>query len=128
MDNRLKPKANTDGHPRFEKAPGEQGQVDWKEDISIANKFGEIFVINVLHSTLKFSRYSHLELSVQKRYDDVARGLINGFIKFGGVPKELLFDNMSTVANIYAKPKQPTTAISKLAKDFGFKVRFCGTR
>ena len=128
LDNRLKPKTNTDGHPRFEKAPGEQVQVDWKEDISIANKFGEIFVINVLHSTLKFSRYSHLELSVQKRYDDVARGLINGFIKFGGVPKELLFDNMSTVANVHAKPKQPTTAISKLAKDFGFKVRFCGTR
>ena len=128
LDNKLKPKSNTDGHPRFEKDPGEQGQVDWKEDISIANKFGEIFVINVLHCTLKFSRYSHLELSVQKRYDDVARGLINGFIKFGGVPKELLFDNMSTVANIHTKPKQPTTAISKLAKDFGFKVRFCGTR
>ena len=128
LDNSLKPKSNTDGHPRFEKKPGEQGQVDWKEDISIANKYGEIFVINVLHFTLKFSRYSHLELSVQKRYDDVARGLINGFLKFGGVPKELLFDNMSTVANIHVKPKRPTTAISRLAKDFGFKVRFCGTR
>lgn len=128
LDNKLKPKSNTDGHPRFERKPGEQGQVDWKEDISIANKYGEIFVINVLHFTLKFSRYGHLELSVQKRYDDVARGLINGFIKFGGVPKELLFDNMSTVANTHAKPKRPTTAISRLAKDFGFTVRFCGTR
>ena len=128
IENKLKPTSNTDGHPRFEKGPGEQGQIDWKEDISIANKYGEIFVINVFHFTLKFSRYSYLELSIQKRYDDVARGLINGFLKFGGVPKELLFDNMSTVANIQSKPKRPTTAISKLAKDFGFKVRFCGTR
>ena len=62
------------------------------------------------------------------RFDDVSRGLINGFIKFGGVPKELLFDNMSTVANINAKPKRPTDAISQLAKEFGFKVRLCRTR
>lgn len=126
--NKLKPKAQVDGHPRYEKGPGEQGQVDWKEDISIANRYGEIFTINVLHLVLKFSRFSHLNLSVQKRFDDVSRGLINGFVKFGGVPKELLFDNMSTVANINAKPKRPTDAISQLAKDFGFKVRLCRTR
>ena len=35
---------------------------------------------------------------------------------------------MSTVANINAKPKKPTASITKLAKEFGFKVRFCGTR
>lgn len=70
IENKLKPKSKTDGHPRFEKGPGEQGQIDWKEDISIANKYGEIFVVNVLHFVLKFSRYSYLELSVQKRYDD----------------------------------------------------------
>lgn len=127
-ENKLKSKSDNSGHPRYEKGPGEQGQVDWKEDISIADKWGEIFVINVLHMTLKYSRFSHLDMSIQKRFEDVSRGLINGFIKFGGVPKELLFDNMSTVANIKAKPKKPTTAISKLAKDFDFKIRFCGTR
>lgn len=127
-ENKLKPKMNTKGHPRYEKGPGEQGQVDWKEDISIADKWGEIFIVNVLHMTLKYSRFSHLDMSIQKRFDDVSRGLINGFIKFGGVPKELLFDNMTTVANINAKPKKPTDAISKFAKDFGFKVRLCRTR
>lgn len=125
---KLKPKSKIEGHPRFEKKPGEQGQVDWKEDITIANKYGEIFTINVLHLTLKFSRYSCLDLSVQKRFDDVARGLINGFNKFGGIPHELLFDNMSTVANVRSKPKKATDAISRMAKDFDFKIRFCGTR
>ena len=67
-------------------------------------------------------------MSIQKRFDDVSRGLINSFIKFGGVPKELLFDNMSTVANTNVKPKKPTNAILQMAKDFGFKVRLCRTR
>ena len=127
-ENKLKPKSNTTGHPRYEKGPGIQGQVDWKEDISIADKWGEIYTVNVLHMTLKYSRFSHLDMSVQKRFEDVARGLINGFTKFGGVPMELLFDNMPTVANTNVKPKKPTDAISKLSKDFGFKVRLCGVR
>ena len=126
--NNLKPKTKNEGHPRFEKKPGKQGQVDWKEDIKLTNKHGETFTINILHITLKFSRYGHLNLSVQKIFDDVARGLINIFLKFGGVPEELLFDNMSTVANVNARPKKPTDAIARLAGDFGFKVRFCKSR
>ena len=128
QNNKLKPKAQTQGHPRFEKNPGEQAQIDWKEDISIANKYGEIFVVNILHAVLKFSRFNHIELSVFKRFDDVARCIINAFKHFGGVPDELLFDNMSTVANINAKPKKPTDAIRHMAKDFGFKVRLCKVR
>lgn len=126
--NKLKPKAITQGHPRFEKNPGEQAQVDWKEDINITNIYGEKFVINVLHTTLKYSRYAHLEMTVQKRFDDVARGLINSFRKFGGVPKELLFDNMATVSNTNVKPKKPTDSIMRMAKDFGFKVKLCKAR
>ena len=49
IENKLKPTQNDLGHPRYEKNPGEQGQVDWKEDISIANAYGEIFTINILH-------------------------------------------------------------------------------
>ena len=64
VKNKLKPKADNSGHPRYEKEPGEQAQVDWKEDISIADKYGEIFVINVLHMTLKYSRFSHLEMTI----------------------------------------------------------------
>ena len=126
--NKLKPKARTHGHPRFEKNPREQAQVDWNEDISITNIYGEKFVINVLHTTLKYSRYAHLEMTAQKRFDDVARGLINSFRKFGGVPKELLFDNMATVSNTNVTPKKPTDSIMQMAKDFGFKVRLCKAR
>ena len=126
--NNLISKEEIEGHPRYEKGPGEQAQVDWKEDITLVSKFGEVFVVNVLHVVLKYSRFSHLELSLNKTFDDVARGLINSFIRFGGVPKECLFDNMPTVANVNAKPKKPTDAIKRMAKDFGFEVRLCGVR
>lgn len=126
--NKLKPKTRQQGHPRFEKNPGEQAQVDWKEDIHICDRYGEVFIINVLHTTLKYSRYSHLEMTVQKRFDDVARGLINSFRKFGGIPKELLFDNMATVSNTNVKPKKPTVSILQMSKDFDFKVRLCKSR
>lgn len=124
----LKPKTKSEGHPRVETLPGDQAQVDWKEDISLVSKYGEIFVINVFHITLSFSRYSHLELSIQKRTDDVYRGLINGFGAFGGIPKEILFDNMPTVAITHGKRKKLTAGISKFAKDFGFRVRLCAKR
>ena len=36
----LKPKKTQKGHPRYETAPGIQAQVDWKEDITIRNRYG----------------------------------------------------------------------------------------
>ncbi len=126
--NNLKPKRTSEGNPRYETPPGKQGQVDWKEDIKLASKYGEIFIINVLHVSLGFSKYSYLELSIQKQTDDVFRCLINSFKFYGGVPDELLFDNMPTVAITGKGKKQPTKAISQLAREFGFKVRLCGTR
>jgi len=126
--NKLKPKSSNEGHPRYEKGPGEQSQADWKEDICISNCYGEMFTINIFHQVLKYSRCSCLHMSIYKRFDDVARGLINGFLFYGGVPREILFDNMSTVANINAKPKKPTEAIKRMSKDFGFKIRLCKSR
>ena len=38
---------------------------------------------------------------------------------FGGVPKELLFDNMATVSNTNVTPKKPTGSIMQMAKDWG---------
>jgi len=51
----LKPEKKVKGHPRFETAPGEQAQVDWKENIKLVSKSGEEFVINVLDFKLGYS-------------------------------------------------------------------------
>lgn len=126
--NKLIPKKKNTAHPRYETVVGKQGQVDWKEDISLVSSNGEIFVINVFHVVLGFSKYSHLEISIQKRTYDVYRCLIKCFEAFGGIPDELLFDNMSTIANVSGNKKSLTNSIKSFAKDFGFNVRLCGTR
>ena len=124
----LKSDAKTIGHPRVETPAGEQAQADWKEDITLVSKYGEIFIINIFHVVLGFSRFNYLELSLKRCTEDVHRCLINAFKAFGGVPVEIVFDNMSTVANTHVKPKRPTESISRLAKEFGFKVRLCASR
>lgn len=53
----LKPAKSTKGHPRFETMPSKQTQVDWKEDISIRNKFNEVFTIQVFNYKVGNSRY-----------------------------------------------------------------------
>lgn len=126
--NKLFPKDVTKGHPRFDTPVGKQGQVDWKEDIPLVSRNNEKFVINVMQVVLKHSTYSHLDISIQKKTDDVYRCLINSFKAFGGVPAEILFDNMSTVVNVSGRKKEITKGMAAFAKDFGFKIRLCGTR
>ena len=126
--NKLLPKTSTTGHPRYATPIGKMAQVDWKEDIPLISRTGDKFIINVMHVALKYSAYSHLDISIQKCTDDVYRCLINSFKAFGGVPEVLLFDNMSTVANITGRKKKITTGMATFAKDFGFKIRLCGTK
>ena len=46
---------------RFETLPGKQAQVDWKEDITMISKYGEVFKFNVLSFKLGNSRYVYYE-------------------------------------------------------------------
>lgn len=72
----LKPTKTAAGHPRFETAPGMQAQVDWKEDVSIANKYGEIFTFQVFDYKLGNSRYTHYTYKLYKTIQDVFDFLI----------------------------------------------------
>ncbi len=125
---KLKDQKPKEGHPRYETGPGVQGQVDWKEDITLHSKNGETVTINIFHLVLGFSDFSHIVLSIRKRIDDVERCMIECFREFGGIPEELLFDNMPTVVTVNGREKKLTSAIKGFAADFGFKVRTCATR
>lgn len=43
----LKPKKTEKGHPRYETDMGVQAQVDWKEDVTLLNRYGEPFTFQV---------------------------------------------------------------------------------
>jgi transposase len=124
----LKPKKTPKGHPRFETAPGIQAQVDWKENISIANKYGEIFTFQVFDYKLGNSRYTHFTYKLYKTRQDVFDCLIASFQATGGVPREILFDNMSSVVDRDGNRANISNQMRSFAKDFNFKIKLCKPR
>ena len=113
---------------RFETDKGQQAQLDWKENIDFVLSTGEVININIFVLILSYSRFRIYRLSLEKTQDILFSFLNESFETFGGVPKELLTDNMKTVMD------QPRTAyqsgkvnnkFQQFADDYGFKVRPC---
>lgn len=126
--NHLRPKNTPKGHPRYETAPGIQAQVDWKEDIKIANCYGEIFTFQVFDYKLGYSRYPIFTYKLYKTRQDVIDCLISSFKATGGVPREILFDNMSSVVDRDGNRRNISNRIKAFAKDFNFKIKLCKPR
>lgn len=116
------------GHPRFETEPGLQAQVDWKENVSIANRYGEIFTFQVFDYKLGYSRYPIFIYKLYKTRQDVFDCLIASFKATGGVPREILFDNMASVVDISGNRRSVNPKFRSFAKDFGFKIKLCKPR
>lgn len=113
---------------RFETSPGLQAQVDWKEDFKIINRNGEKFVVNIFLMVLGYSRYKYIELTIDRKQDTLFECILHACNAFGGVPHEVLFDNMSTVVDRSSSTYR-TVIINKkfaqFAKDVGFAVHTC---
>lgn len=128
---KLKPSkgdASGGGDTRYETNPADMAQCDWKENMILTSRSGETFVVNIFHLVLKFSRFSYIELTLSKEQPIVFRCLINAFKFYGGVPKRILFDNMSTVIDTNVKPKRVNHKMVQFAKDMNFRVESCKTR
>lgn len=124
----IKPKKYSKGHPRFETLPGQQGQADWKENMNIANCYGEIFTFQVFDYKLGHSRYCHFTYKTTKTRQDVFDCLIAAFKATGGVPKEILFDNMSSVVDLKDGRRHVNNQMKAFADDFHFKIRLAKPR
>ena len=95
----LKPKTNNKVHLRYETEYGKQLQFDWKEDMKMISKNGELFEFNIFSATLGASRLHIFLYSENKTRIDVQRCLVKTFEYIQGVPKEILTDNMSSIIN-----------------------------
>ena len=113
---------------RFETNPGLQAQVDWKEDMTLVNRFGEVFRINIFLMVLGYSRYKFLMITSDRTQETLFNCMVSAFKHFGGVPHEILFDNMKTVVD-HAKSSFARTVFNEcfayFAKDIGFKPIAC---
>ena len=124
----ITPNKKVRGHPRFETAPGLQAQVDWKEDLQIANCLGEIFTIQVFDYKLGYSRYCRFVYKRTRTQQEVFDRLIQCFMATGGVPREILFDNMRAIVDIVDGSRRINSKAKQFAKDFGFKIKLAKPR
>ena len=124
----LKPKKVQKGHPRYETDMGVQAQVDWKEDVTLYNRYGESFTFQVFDYKLGYSRYPIFTYKLYKTRQDVFDCLITSFKATGGVPKEILFDNMSSVVDRDGNKANISNEMKAFAKDMGFQIKLCKPR
>ena len=76
---------------RFETEPGEQMQADWATVRSGAAK------LKVFIATLGWSRTAYVEFCDDEQVETLIACHEKAFLAFGGVPLEVLYDNMKTV-------------------------------
>ena len=76
---------------RYETAPGHQMQIDFGDTRVWIG--GERIRIHVFVATLGYSRRLHIRASQRQRQTDWFEGMEGAFLRFGGVPAEVLIDN-----------------------------------
>ncbi len=113
---------------RFETTPGLQAQVDWKEDLNMVNRSGEIFNINIFLIVLGYSRLKYVKLTSDRNQGTLFTSMIDAFSYYGGIPSEILFDNMKTVVD-QSKSNFRQTVFNEtfrfFSHDSGFKPIAC---
>jgi transposase len=120
--------ASPKGAVRFETPAGKQAQLDWKESIAYETRDGEKVEVNVGVLVLSHSRMRSFLLTISKAQPILLSFLTETFEALGGVPTELVTDNMKTVmdeARTEYSSGKINAKFAQFAKDFGFTVKPC---
>lgn len=110
-------------HPLYEVNPGQQLQFDFKENLSITLKNGEVIKFNVFSATLGYSRYHIFIYSPNKTTEDVLRCLIETYRRLGGVSKTAFTDNMSAIVSIKNGKKRKHSRVIQFFKDIDVELQ-----
>ncbi|WP_370521055.1 IS21 family transposase [Pantoea sp. BAV 3049] len=108
---------------RFETEPGQQMQVDWG---TMRNGKSPL---HVFVAVLGYSRMLYAEFTDNMRYETLEACHRNAFAFFGGVPREVLYDNMKTVVQ-QRDAYQPGShrfnpSLWRFGQEMGFSPRLC---
>jgi transposase len=113
---------------RFETEPGLQAQVDWKE-FGKQTVDGRIVKLSAFVMVLGFSRKAFVLFTTSMDTETLLACHILAFAYFGGVPREILYDNMRTAFQPDAEGIwRPTKKLLALAVHYGFTPKRCRVR
>jgi transposase len=119
----LAPKEPAEPVIRFETGPGEQMQVDW----AVIRRGGNR--LSVFVATLGWSRAAYVEFVTDERVETLIEAHENAFLAFGGIPREVLYDNMRTVVlerHGYGRGRHRFhPGFLDFARHCGFRPRLC---
>jgi hypothetical protein len=111
---------------RFETRPGQQLQIDFGEArVWIAE---ERVRVHLFVATLGFSRRMQIRPSLRERQQDWFEGMEATFLRFGGVPTEVLFDNARALVEHHDAATREVRFNGRLhafARYWGFQPRAC---
>lgn len=124
----LGPPGAREPHPRYETAPGQQLQFDWKEDLEMHDREGRAWRFNVFTATLGYSRLHVFIYTRTKTLDDLLMCLLRTFSTLGGVPESCLTDNMSAIVAIRDGKRRKSERALRFARDAGFELELCKPR
>lgn len=112
---------------RYETGPGIQSQVDWG-DIDNIIVDGEKKKLYCFAMVLGYSRHRYAEFTTDERTDTFIQCHMNAFEYFGGITKEILYDNTKNVV-LHRALKSSKSTWNPLFEDFfryyGFIPRLC---
>lgn len=118
-----KPSLKEEPIVRFETAPGQQMQIDWAEFKKKPDR------LSAFIATLGYSRMSYVEFVNNEILSTLLQCHENAFHYFGGVPREILYDNMKTVIierHAYGTGKHRLqSGFWDFSKHYGFIPRVC---
>ena len=113
---------------RYETPMGKQAQLDWKESILFILSSGETIEVNIFVLLLSYSRFRVYRVSLSKTQDILFSFLDDAFETLGGIPDEIVTDNMKTVmdeARTEYYAGKVNNKFQQFADDYGFKVQPC---
>ena len=111
---------------RFETLPGQQAQVDWMHAGHVVINGRKVkryaFIMK-----LGYSRRSYIEVTTSMEQSVLFASMINAFNHFGGIPAEILFDNMKTafIYNVGNAVWEVNVKMAAFAAHYAFTPRRC---
>ena len=116
---KVRPRAPEEPVVRFETPPGHQGQVDFAD---FRLPWGKRYAFLVV---LGFSRVLWLQFFTRQTMLHVFEGLEAAFTFFGGVPRELLFDQMKAVVTTLSANVRETRSTQRIRVGRRQRKRTC---